>query len=128
MKNNYIRTRTIEMWLGDDGIARIIALPNVLVELEDNKTNLSYLPDVFEHKSRPLYVDIRNVMWLQQLAREHIGSDEVARWINAVGFVVSSLASRTIGNLLLNFTQTPYPIRVFNSEKDAIIWLKEFIE
>lgn len=128
MRKNYIRTKTVEMWLGDDGIVYAVVLPNSLVSQEDNKANTNHLPKVSDGKIHPLYIDIRNLLWADSISRKSAASDDIVKLVNAVAIIVGTLASRIIGNFVLNFVKPPYPIQVFTSQKDALEWLNQFVD
>lgn len=61
-------------------------------------------------------------------AREYIASDEVSEILKADAFVMKGLALRIILNGYLKINKPNRATRLFNSEKDAVIWLKQFKE
>jgi transposase len=61
-------------------------------------------------------------------AREYIASDEVSEILKADALVITGLALRIIGNGYLKINKPKRPTRLFNSETEAINWLKQYID
>ncbi len=59
-------------------------------------------------------------------AREYAVRKEVIRNRVALAIVISSLAQRIIGNFFVKSHQPGTPARIFNSEDEAIKWLKKY--
>jgi hypothetical protein len=46
----------------------------------------------------------------------------------SAAMLIDSAVSRMIGNIFLATQKTSFPVRLFNSEAEAIQWLKGFLE
>jgi hypothetical protein len=73
---------------------------------------------------RPFLMDIRNARSLSREARAFYASAEVAEVFSATALVVSSPLSRAIGNFFLGFNRPAMPTRLFESEAEALAWLR----
>jgi hypothetical protein len=60
-------------------------------------------------------------------AREYYSSEEAAQVVCACAGITNSLIGRVIGNFFIGFNRPPTPGRIFNSEEDAVKWLKTFL-
>lgn len=123
-----IKTRTADIWLGEDGIIRVISLPSVEVTLEDIKEINGHLAILSMGKKIPIFDDIRGVKSITREARLFTSSAEAVQVGRAVALLIGSPVSKVIGNFFLGINKTPYPTRLFTSEVEAVKWLKGFIE
>lgn len=120
--------RVAELWLGEDGIVRIIHVPGAEVTLEDAKeTMLAYL-QIRQDKRRPLLVDTRTMKFLAREARKYYAGDEAAKGASAVAIIVGTPVSRVLGNFYLGFSNPHLPSRLFSSDDEALEWLKGYLE
>jgi len=120
--------RVAGLWLGEDGIVRIIHVPGAEVTLEDAKeTMLAYL-QIREDKRRPLFVDTRTMKFLAREARQYYAGDEAAKVASAVAIIVGTPVSRVLGNFYLGLSNPHLPSRLFSSDDEALDWLKGYLE
>ena len=120
--------RVAGLWLGEDGIVRIIHVPGAEVTLEDAKeTMLAYL-QIRQDKRRPLFVDTRTMKSLAREARKYYAGDEAAKVASAVAIIVGTPVSRVLGNFYLGLSNPHLPSRLFSSDDEALEWLKGYLE
>ncbi|MFA6168910.1 MAG: hypothetical protein WC700_19955 [Gemmatimonadaceae bacterium] len=120
--------RVAGLWLGEDGIVRIIHVPGAEVTLEDAKeTMLAYL-QIRQDKRRPLFVDTRTMKSLAREARKYYAGDEAAQVASAVAIIVGTPVSRVLGNFYLGLSNPHLPSRLFSSDDEALEWLKGYLE
>lgn len=126
MKKKEHQTSITRFWLGEDGIARVIYLPDSVVTLEAAK---EYIKSAMENdgESRPVLSDIRNVRGSTREARLFYASDEAASITKAVAILVNSPLSRVMGSFFIGLSKPKYPIKIFTDEVNAINWLKRFL-
>jgi hypothetical protein len=128
MKHEVIETRTAKIWVGVDGIMRVISLPNVDVDLADMKEINEHLVRLSGGKKIPVFDDIRGVKSITREARLFTSSAEAVQVSQAAALLIGSPVSSIIGNFFLGINKPPYPTRLFTSEEAAIKWLKGFTE
>jgi hypothetical protein len=61
-------------------------------------------------------------------AREYTASNEVSKILKADALVIKGLALRIIGNGYLRINKPNRPTRLFNSESEAVNWLKSITD
>jgi hypothetical protein len=47
--------------------------------------------------------------------------------LSAIALVVKTPLSRMIGNLFLTVSRPPFPVRLFDNEASALVWLEGFV-
>lgn len=120
--------RVAGLWLGEDGIVRIIHVPGAEVTLEDAKeTMLAYL-QIRQEKRRPLFVDTRTMKSLAREARQYYAGEEAVKVASAVAIIVGTPVSRVLGNFYLGLSNPHLPSRLFSSDDEALEWLKGYLE
>jgi len=128
MENERIATRVNTVSLGEDGIARVIHVPDAEVTLEDaQETMVAYLK-VSKNKKRPLLVDTKTMKAFARAARKYFAGKEAAKVASAVALIVGTPVSRVLGNFYLGLSNPHLPTRLFSSEGEALEWLRGYIE
>ncbi len=126
MSRKYIETKTSRIWLGKDGIVRIIKFPGSVTNLEEARQDV-IATKKFGKKKRPRFVDISKIESVTKEAREYYASEDASRKTSAMALLVGSPVSKVIGNFYLGIDKPPYPIKLFITEEKAIQWLKQFV-
>ena len=122
-----INTRIAKIWLGDDGIIRMNSLPDSRETLEDAKAFSSAIKKISPEKKYPALADIRNIKSSSRQARAHYAA--IGRELGpACAILVGSPLTSVLGNFFLKIDKPNIPVKIFNSEKDAILWLEGFVK
>jgi hypothetical protein len=128
MESEAITTRVSKVWLGEDGIARVIHVPGAEVTLEAAKETMAAYLKIYKGKRRPLFVDTKTMRSLAREARQFYAGEEAAKVANAVALIVATPVSRVLGNFYLGISKPHLPSRLFSSEEEALNWLKGYLE
>ena len=123
-----VETVKSRLWLGDDGIVRIIWIPGAEVTLEDAQETMAAYLKLNMGKRRPLLVDTKTMKSLARGARQYYASEEAAKVASAVALIIGTPVSRVLGNFYLGVSHPKLPTRLFSSEHDALEWLKGYLE
>lgn len=116
------------MWLGVDGIVRIVWVPGAEATLADAEECMAAYLTINGGKRRPMIVDTATMKSLAREARHYFASAEAAKVASAVGIIVGTPVSRVLGNFYLGLGNPNLPTRLFASEGEALEWLKGYIE
>jgi hypothetical protein len=122
-----IETRTAKVWLDEEGIVRLVSMGKIIEGLEASQENWDAVNQVSEGKIRPLFADIRNTKPIDAESRKFYSRLQVRELISAVALVVASPLSRVVGSMFLGLNKLPVPVRLFTSEEQALLWLREFV-
>ncbi len=114
-------------WMGSDGIARTMVKPGAEIFLQDAQENTAAVETFFNGEKFPLLVDIREIKSISAEAREHFSLRGRESVVTAYAMMLSSSVSRMIGNFFLSFYNPAVPVKLFDREEEALVWLKSFI-
>lgn len=121
-------SRVAKLWLGEDGIVRIIHLPNAEVTLADAQETMAAYMKLYKGKRLPLFVDTKTIRSLSREARLHYASEQAQAVANAVAIIVGTPVSKVLGNFYLGLNKPLLPTRLFTSDDEALEWLKGYVE
>ena len=127
-ENDTIVTPSAKYWLGEDGIIRGVITSTEEHTLQFAKENSEVVKKISCDKGRPLFMDIRNCKSIAHDARTHYARSEAGKNLTACGILIGSPVGRMIGNFFLRINKPIYPTKLFNSENEAIEWLRRYIE
>ena len=122
-----INTRTATLWIGVDGIGRIIRDSGAEENLSDAKEILEAGRKLLKSGRIPCISDIRGAKSIAREAREFYAGEEAANLASANALLVDSPLSRVLGNFHIFVDRPIYPVRLFTSEPKALEWLKGFL-
>jgi hypothetical protein len=117
-----------KLWLGEDGIVRIIHIPGAEVTLENAKETMAAYLKVYKGKRRALLVDTKTMKSIAREARKYYAGPEAAKVASAVALIVATPVSRVLGNFYIGLSNPHLPSRLFSSEDEALEWLKGYLE
>lgn len=120
-------SRVASIWVGDDGIARIIHVPGAEVTLEDARETMTVYKKLNNGKRLPLFIDTKTMKSLSREARHFYASDEAAACASAAAIMVGTPVSRVLGNFYLGLSNPRLPSRLFSDEGEALAWLHGFV-
>lgn len=122
--------RVAKVWLGTDGIVRIIHVPGAEVTLDDAKETMAAYLKINRGKSRPLFVDTKTMRSLARGARQYYAGEQAARVASAAAIIVDTPVSMVLGNFYLGVSNPHLPSRLFTAEAEdeALQWLKGYLD
>jgi len=123
-----LTTSISKVWNGEDGIGRVIFLPNSIITVDAAKDYIAAGAKLSKGKSMPVFCDLRKVKSVDRQARKYLASEEVSKLTKASAILVSSPVSRLLGSFFIGLNKPPYPVKLFTSEEEAIKWLEVYIE
>lgn len=122
-----IVTRTERIWI-EDGVVRCVVLPTPTHTLDDAHENSRAVDELAAGRKLPMLLDTRASRGLDREARLYYVRPEAAERLNALAMLIDSQVGRVFGDFYTNVHRPPFPLRLFNSEGDALAWLKEQVE
>jgi hypothetical protein len=111
-------------WVDAEGFFRGEAATTAEQDLAEARVQVAAQRGMGLQLPRPFLMDIRNARSLSREARAFYDSAEVAEVFSATALLVSSPLSRAIGNFFLGFNRPAMPTRLFESEGEALAWLR----
>lgn len=128
MENKEETTRKARLWLGQDGVARVLWEPGAEVTLDDARETMAASLKINKGKRRPLLIDTKTMRSLAREARSYYAGEEAASVASAVAILVGTPVSRVLGNFYIGLSNPRLPSRLFTSEGEALKWLKRYLE
>jgi len=116
------------IWVGEDGICRIIWAPGAEVTLQDAQEAMAAYKKISKGKRLPLFIDTKTMRSLSREARRYYASQEAAASASAAAIIVGTPVSKVLGNFYLGLSNPLLPSRLFSSEDEALAWLKGYVE
>lgn len=119
-------TRTALIYLLDSGIVMVRIKKELLQTIDDAEKNLSAaIRETWEHR-RPLLLDLRQAMPLDDDVRRQYSGPRVVDNFSAIALVVDGGPfGRMMANLYLGIANLEIATRLFATEGEAIAWLRE---
>jgi len=121
--SNCIELRCYHTWMGKDGIVRTKVKPGSEVLLEDAIENSNCVNGLTQDKFT-LIVDARGVKSITKEAREHFSVKGRSSRCLSIAIIVDSHLSRMIANFYIGLTKPVLPVKLFNTEANAVNWCK----
>lgn len=123
-----IELTTSSIYLDSSGILHVVYKNGVEMGFEEAKLHAEACCKLCDGQMSLFLIDARNVSSIMDpSAREHLaqapGLVEIRK---AVAVIVDSLPNRMIANFYHRFNKPKGPLKVFNSEKDALAWLSKY--
>lgn len=121
-----LETRTERFWVHPDGYVVAEVKPNLVADLDDAVVNVAAVEVVAGRAPVPLLLDMRaHAAQATRECRAYFAGPEAAKVNLAVAMLVRSNISRILGNFFIGINKTPFPLRLFSEEVEAIAWLCE---
>lgn len=117
----------VEAWLRADGILVYSPRPNLLIDLKAAQQITILGKELTDHPV-PVLVHMGNVRRVTREARALFASTEYTEVAGQSALLVSSTVSRVVSNFFVGLNNPTYPVRVFSDEKNAVAWLKGFLQ
>jgi hypothetical protein len=128
MEREAIATRLTRVWLGEDGVVRIIWSPGAEATLDDAKETMAAYLQINKGRRLPILVDTTVMKSFARDARKYYAGEEAANVACAVAIMVGTPVSMVLGNFYLGVSNPHLPSRLFSSENEALEWLKGYLE
>jgi len=128
-KKQEIKTRNASISFNDkDGIIRAIYAPGTEEVLEDAENNLSAVDKISKGQKLPILI-IGDHKSMSRDARVFY-TTEAPKYVTAVAVLIHSPIQKVIASFLLSLNRkinkNEFQLKFFNSEKEALLWLKKF--
>lgn len=125
LKEIDLRTATVK--LRDDGIMQYNVKPVEEFGVNDLKEINEAVGKLGDGKKFPNLVCVNHFLNVDAEVRKYAATEESNRYTIADAFVINSTALKLIGNFYIRFDKPVRPTRIFNSDIEAIPWLKTFL-
>lgn len=124
---NTTKSKSVSMRF-EDGILYGRFSPKITIDLKVATEVVELRKKLTNNKFTPILVDVSDISEVTRDARNFLSSNEGSELLTAAAILVSSKFSSFMANFFLkvNSKKLELPIRVFNSKKEALIWLQQY--
>ena len=123
---NKVVTSVSEMYIDDDGILRIKVIKGVIISLEKMKEHLDASAKLLNGRKALTLIEGASKFTMTEEANKYLASEKGAENRIAAAFITNSFFNKVWFNFYLKFNKPVTPTKMFNSEENAISWLKSF--
>lgn len=110
----------------EDGIINITYKPSLKVTLEVAKKIVEDRHILSNGISKPLIVDIRNLLYADDAARKYLASGDAVKYIIAGALIADNPIPILLANLFMLVNAPPVPTKAFRDRKKAVQWLQKY--
>jgi hypothetical protein len=123
--SNSVTLSSGRYWVDDEGFLRGVCADGANPTLADAKEQVAHQRTMAGGKRLPFLMDISKVRMLSRDARNYFASPEAAEVFSCTALVVASPISRAVGNFFLGLNKPLMPTRLFSTEADGLVWLRD---
>ena len=118
---------TSVIWFDDDGILCSLSKQAPPQTLEDTKRNVDWLKKFLEGKKVCMLTENNYTNAPPSKEIRQLAADEIPKITKALAFIAHSPLSKMITNLFFTLYPPTYPVKMFDDEKKAKEWLKQYL-
>jgi hypothetical protein len=133
MKDNTVRIITsVELAativsLRSDGIIHLGIKDDVEVNVEDIREMNKAVEKIGGGRKFANLVTVGKYTTVSKEARDFAATDEANQYTLADAYVLHSFHQKIIANFFIKFNKPKLPVKFFDSEEEALEWLRQFV-
>lgn len=119
--------QTLSVGLRSDGLMEVKINANVEIDVNNVLEIVGAIKKIGEEKKYPILLIFGEYTLPTLEARNYVATAESNPYAIAEAYVIQSFTQKITGNIYLKINKPIRPTRLFNSEEDAVDWLKTFL-
>jgi hypothetical protein len=117
---------TSTFWFDENGILCSISKKSHPLSMEDVERTVEEFKKLIGDKKICMLIDVTNTVESSREVRDYAAA-EFPKFVKAIAMVSKSALGKMLANLFFTLKAQPYPTRMFNDEKEAKEWLKQYL-
>jgi hypothetical protein len=117
---------TSTFWFDEDGIMWSISKKRPPQTIEQARDSIDRLKEITNNKKVCMLIDVTNTSESSRELRDY-AAEELPKLVKAIAMVSSSALGKMLANLFFSLKSQPYPVKMFNDEKEALAWLRQYL-
>ena len=118
--------KTSTFWFDEEGILCTISKKHAPQSLEETIRIIEEFRKLIGDKKVCMLADATNTSESTREVRNY-AAIEFPKFIKAIAIISKSAMGKMLANLFFTIKAQPYPTKMFNDEKEAKEWLKQFL-
>ena len=114
------------MWFDEYGILCSVSKKAPPPTLEEVKKSMEDFKELIGGKKVCLLADVTHSTESTKETRDYAAA-EFPKLIKAIAMISDSALGKMLANLFFSIKSQPYPTKMFNNEKEAKEWLKQYL-
>ena len=110
----------------NEGIISGYYKSELIIDLETAKDIVKLRNEFQDQKIYPAMIFDNGVRSMNKEARDYFSTKEGSRGLSAAALVLKSPFSKMFGNFLLKINSPVMPVKIFNDQVKAKLWLNQF--
>lgn len=94
--------------------------------VEQARESIERLKEITGNKKVCMLIDVSNTAESSRELRDYV-AEELPKLVKAIAMVSSSALGKMLANLFFSLKSQPYPVKMFNNEKEALAWLRQYL-
>lgn len=116
----------VSLWSDESGIVYCVSKRSVGQTVEQGMEAVAELRRMSGDEKVCMLLDISDSGGTTRELRAY-AAEVLPHLLKAVAILSSSVAGKMVANVFFSVKRQPYPVKMFNNERDARAWLKEFL-
>lgn len=116
-----------ELQIRENGILHVHVSGEQSVTLDQYKKIIFFIGEMLEGRKAPILVTADEFVLIDDDARMEMRKKDSNPYSCGSAIITRSTAQRIIGNFFVNTLKPERDIRMFNEEKDALVWLNSLL-
>lgn len=122
---NIIENQYCSTWIEND-ILHHVYKPNLIIDIAIAKELVAHRLEVTAGVTRPVFVDICNLISIDGDARKYLAGPEAIKHVSAGAIYLNSYLQFLAGTVYLKVDEPLVPSRLFTEKYKALLWLEQF--
>lgn len=124
---NIKQSKSATIFLREDGIIQINIKNDIIISKNDVMEIVDCIEEVSQQKKYPVLILAGDYTLPESEARPYIASAEANRYTICNAFVINGVAQKLMANVFMKIDRPATPTKFFNTENEALNWLKTFL-
>jgi hypothetical protein len=116
---------TSTMWFDEDGVLYSISKKVPPQTIEQVKQSLEDFKKIIGDKKICMIIDVTNTGESTKETRD-FAAMEFPKFVKAIAMISKSPLGKMLANLFFKVKKQPYPVKMFNDEKEAKKWIMQY--
>jgi hypothetical protein len=125
MRASFLENDFTKMWISN-GIIFIEYKPRLVMNVDIAKQIVSDRIKVSNGVSRPMLLDIRNLVSTDRVTMKYYKTQEVVKYVSSAAIITGSALGSLAGNIFLTLERPLIPTKLFTDESKALEWLEKY--